>query len=83
MGLGVEIRKMFPLFGFDNSGRPMHQRDSSSTPNQALWWLNNPLPRYYAEKLAEKILTEHATEDERLSALCETVLGQPGTESIG
>ena len=67
---------MFPLFGFDPSGRPIHHRDRSSTPNQALWWLNNPLPKYYADKLAEKLLGEEKETEGRVDFLVETVLGR-------
>jgi len=78
LGMGVEIRKMFPLFGFDDSGRPMHDRDESVTAAQALWWLNNPLPRYYATKLAEKLIREYPDRTtERALALHETLLGRP------
>jgi hypothetical protein len=85
LGLGIEIRKMFPLFGFDDSGRPMHDRDESVTAAQALWWLNNPLPRHYATKLAEKLVADFPDKPaERALALHETVLGRPpgsGAES--
>lgn len=77
LGLGLEIRKMFPLFGYDASGRPIHVRDNSLSPNQSLWWLNNPLPGHYAGKLASKILKEHSGETERITSLFETVLGRP------
>ncbi len=78
LGMGVEIRKMFPLFGFDDSGRPMHDRDETVTAAQALWWLNNPLPRHYATKLAEKLVKEHPDNPtERALALHETLLGRP------
>jgi hypothetical protein len=78
LGMGVEIRKMFPLFGFDDSGRPMHDRDESVTAAQALWWLNNPLPRYYATKLAEKLVEDHPDKPtERARILHETLLGRP------
>ncbi|HRQ88874.1 MAG TPA: DUF1553 domain-containing protein [Bacteroidia bacterium] len=77
LGLGVEIRKMFPLFGFDDTGRPMHDRDESVTPAQALWWLNNPLPRHYATKLAEKLVAAEPDPAARALALHETVLGRP------
>ncbi len=78
LGLGVEIRKMFPLFGFDDSGRPMHDRDDSSSPAQSLWWLNNPLPRHYAGKLAEELIAAYPDKPtERARALHEIVLGRP------
>jgi hypothetical protein len=80
MGLGLEIRKMFPLFGFDSSGRPIHDRDESITPEQALWWLNNPLPEYYASKLAERILTDYSSPLERVTAVHEITLGRPPGE---
>lgn len=78
LGLGIEIRKMFPLFGFDDSGRPMHDRDESVTAAQSLWWLNNPLPRHYATQLAKKLVAAHPDRAaERALALHETVLGRP------
>jgi len=78
LGMGVEIRKMFPLFGFDDSGRPMHDRDETVTAAQALWWLNNPLPRHYATKLAERLVKDHPDQPtERALVLHETLLGRP------
>ncbi len=77
LGLGEDIRKMFPLFGFDDSGRPIHTRDRSSTSAQALWWLNSPLPRYYAGKLAEQLIAAHPDVKARTLALHEIVLGRP------
>ncbi len=77
LGLGVEIRKMFPLFGFDDSGRPIHDRDDSSSPAQSLWWLNNPLPRHYAEKLAAQLIEAHPDPVVRARALHGIVLGRP------
>jgi hypothetical protein len=78
LGMGVEIRRMFPLFGFDDSGRPMHDRDESVTAAQSLWWLNNPLPRYYATKLVEKLIKDHPGEPaELVRALHEILLGRP------
>ncbi|MDC0252104.1 DUF1549 and DUF1553 domain-containing protein [bacterium] len=81
MGLGLEIRKMFGLFGFDSSGRPMHNRDESVTASQALWWLNNPLPRYYAEKFAGRLLEDYDDVIERTTAAHEIALGRPASES--
>ncbi len=77
LGLGIEIRKMFPLFGFDDSGRPMHDRDESVTAAQALWWLNNPLPRHYATKLAESLVAANPDKAQRARVLHETVLSRP------
>ncbi len=85
LGLGIEIRKMFPLFGFDDSGRPMHDRDESVTAAQSLWWLNNPLPRHYATKLAEQLVADHPDNTtERARVLHEILLGRPpGPEAEG
>lgn len=77
MGLGIEIRKMFPLFGFDDSGRPIHDRDESITPQQALWWLNNPLPAHYASKLAQRVLEESENTTERAESAHLIALGRP------
>ena len=77
LGLGLEIRKMFDLFGFDDSGRPMHDRDESTTPQQALFWLNNPLPKFYADALAERILEEEEAPLQRIEAVYEITLGRP------
>ncbi len=77
LGLGLEIRKMFGLFGFDDSGRPMHDRDDNTSAQQALWWLNNPLPRYYADKLADRLLNDFASVPERIEAAHLLTLGSP------
>jgi hypothetical protein len=63
LGLGLEIRKMLHLFGYDPSGVPVHQRDQSTIAEQQLFWLNNPLPRFYANKLAERLLAESDLDD--------------------
>ena len=55
-GLGNEVRKMFPLFDYDPSGAPIDVRPSSTTPAQSLFWLNNPLPKYFADLFAERLL---------------------------
>ncbi len=76
MGLGQEIRKMFPLFGFDESGVPMHERSTAETPAQALFWLNNPLPQFYAEKFAERLLaTPNLEEAARIELAFRIALG--------
>ncbi len=76
VGLGLEIRKMLGLFGFDASGVPMHARSTAETPAQALFWLNNPLPRYYAEKFAERLLAQpNLDESGRIILAFRTALG--------
>lgn len=80
MGLGLEIRKMFPLFGFDESGVPMSERSKSETPAQALFWLNNPLPKHYAEQFADRLLgMEELSEEERATAAFRIALSETPT----
>ncbi|MDF1811587.1 MAG: DUF1549 domain-containing protein [Verrucomicrobiales bacterium] len=76
-GLGQEIRKMFQLFGFDSSGRPIHDRPDAVTPDQALFFLNNPLPKYYADQLADKLLSEGKRVEKTIIPAFLTVLGHP------
>ncbi|MDE0593697.1 MAG: DUF1549 domain-containing protein [Roseibacillus sp.] len=65
LGMGIEIRKMLHLFGYDPSGVPVHHRDHTATAAQSLFWLNNKLPSYYATKLAEHLLALPDLNDEQ------------------
>jgi hypothetical protein len=65
LGMGIEIRKMLHLFGYDPSGVPVHHRDHTATAAQSLFWLNNKLPKYYATKLAEHLLALPDLNDEQ------------------
>ena len=78
--MGIEIRKMLHLFGYDPSGVPVHQRDHSVNTAQSLFWLNNKLPRYYATKLAERLLAIPDLNDEqRVTVAFRMIVGQsPG-----
>lgn len=80
MGMGTEIRKMLHLFGYDPSGVPVHKRDSSVNTSQSLFWLNNKLPRYYASKIAERLLALPDLNDEqRVTVAFRMILGHsPG-----
>ena len=78
LGMGIEIRKMLHLFGYDPSGVPVHQRDHSVSAAQSLFWLNNKLPRYYADRLAGKLLSLADLNDEqRITVAFRMVLGHP------
>ena len=55
-GLGPEVRKMFELFDYDSSGSPIAVRPQSTTAAQALFWLNSPLAKHFAEKFAERLI---------------------------
>src|SRR5947209_17571497 len=68
-GLGLEVRKMFTLFDYDSSGSPIAERPTSQTPAQALFWLNSPLVKYYADKFAERLLKVDRLDDQRRVAI--------------
>ena len=80
LGMGIEIRKMLHLFGYDPSGVPVHQRDHSRNAPQSLFWLNNKLPRYYATRLAERLRALPDLNDEqRVTIAFRMILGRsPG-----
>ncbi|NNM27896.1 MAG: DUF1549 domain-containing protein [Akkermansiaceae bacterium] len=78
LGMGMEIRKMLHLFGYDPSGVPVHRRDHSASAAQSLFWLNNKLPRYYATKLAGRLLAIPDLNDEdRVTRAFRTIIGRP------
>jgi hypothetical protein len=64
-GLGPEVRKMFSLFDYDMGGAPIDKRPTSNTASQSLFWLNSPLPRFYAEKFADRLLKMDKLNDEK------------------
>lgn len=83
LGMGVDIRKMLSLFGYDPSGVPVHQRDHVATTAQSLFWLNNKLPDYYATKLAERLLAmPDLTEEARITMAFRITIGRPPTPEV-
>ncbi|HWE01364.1 MAG TPA: DUF1549 domain-containing protein [Tepidisphaeraceae bacterium] len=64
-GLGPEVRKMLTLFDLDMTGATVDRRPSSNTAAQSLFWLNSPLPRYYAGKFADRLLKMDKLDDEK------------------
>jgi hypothetical protein len=77
-GLGAEVRKMFPLFDYDMSARPTALRPASSTPAQSLFFMNNPLPKYLADRFAERLLRmDKLDEPRRLEMAYLLALGRP------
>ena len=82
-GLGVEVRKMFPLFDCELGGRPLPERPASATAAQSLFLMNNPLPKYMAERFAERLLKMDKLSDEkRLEMAYLLALGRPPTASM-
>jgi hypothetical protein len=64
-GLGPDIRKMFPVFDYDPTGSPIALRPISTTPSQSLFWLNSPVPSYYAGRFAERLLKMDKLDDRK------------------
>ena len=62
-GLGGEVRKMFELFDYDSSGVPIAVRPQSTTPAQALFWLNSPLVNHFADRFAARLLKMDRLDD--------------------
>ena len=56
---------MFALFDLDMSGATVDRRPSSNTAAQSLFWLNSPLPQYYAGKFADRLLKMDKLDDEK------------------
>lgn len=82
-GLGAEVRKMYPLFDCELSGRPLPQRPTSATPAQSLFFMNNPLPKYMADRFAERLLKMDKLSDEkRLEMAYLLALGRPPSEQM-
>jgi hypothetical protein len=81
-GLGPEVRKMFELFDYDDSGAPIAQRLQSTTPAQSLFWLNSPLVAHFADKFAERLLKMDRLNDvKRVEMAYLLVLGRSPTAS--
>jgi hypothetical protein len=82
-GLGAEVRKMYPLFDCELSGRPLPERPASATPAQSLFFMNNPLPRFMADKFAERLLRMDRLDDpKRLDMAYLLALGRPPSEKM-
>jgi hypothetical protein len=82
-GLGVEVRKMFPLFDCELSGAPLPVRPASATPAQSLFFMNNPLPKYMADRFAERLLKMDRLDDpKRLEMAYLLALGRPPGEKM-
>ena len=82
-GLGMEVRKMFALFDYDSSGVPIAERPVSQTPAQALFWMNSPLVKYYADKLAERLLKMDQLDDaKRINMAYLISIGHPPSKEL-
>jgi hypothetical protein len=64
-GLGGEVRKFFPLFDYEMTGVALPVRSVSSTPAQSLFFLNNPLPKWMADRFADRLLKMDKLSDEK------------------
>jgi len=82
-GLGPDVRKMLALFDLDLSGATIDRRGQSNTAAQSLFWLNSPVPKYYAEKFADRLLKMDKLSDEkRLDQAYLIALGHPADKQI-
>ena len=82
-GLGAEVRKMFPLFDCELSGRPVAARPTSATAAQSLFFMNNPLVKYMADRFAERLLKMDKLDDaKRLEMAYLLALGRPPGEPM-
>jgi hypothetical protein len=82
-GLGLEVRKMLTLFDYDASGAPIAERPTSQTPAQALFWLNSPLVKYYADKFAERLLKMDRLDDARRIEMAYLIaVGHPPSKTM-
>ena len=82
-GLGVEVRKMFPLFDYDMGGAPLAARPASSTAAQSLFFMNNPLPRYLADRFAERLLKmDRLNDPKRVEMAYLLAVGRPPSEAM-
>ena len=82
-GLGGDVRKMFALFDLDLSGATIDRRPQSGTAAQSLFWLNSPLPHYYAGRFAERLLKmEKLTDAKRLEQAYWIAYAHPPDEQI-
>jgi len=82
-GLGAEVRKMYPLFDCELSGRPLPERPTSATPAQSLFFMNNPLVKYMADRFAERLLKMDKLDDsKRLEMAYLLALGRPPGEQM-
>ena len=74
---------MYPLFDCELSGRPLPQRPTSATPAQSLFFMNNPLPKYMADRFAERLLKMDKLSDEkRLEMAYLLALGRLPSEQL-
>ncbi|MDB5299042.1 MAG: Planctomycete cytochrome [Phycisphaerales bacterium] len=82
-GLGPEVRKMFSLFDYDMAGASIDKRPISNTASQSLFWLNSPLPKYYADKFADRLLKmDKLTDEKRLEQAYLIAIGHKPSPEI-
>ncbi len=83
LGLGGEIRKMFPLFDNDAAGQPIAVRPTSTTPAQSLFWMNSPLVKYEAARFADRLLKMTALADpQRVEQAYLLAVGHPSSKEM-
>lgn len=82
-GLGAEVRKMYALFDYELAGVPVATRATSTTPAQALFFMNNPLPKYLADRFADRLLKMTALDDPKRVEMAHLLaLGRPPSKAM-
>jgi hypothetical protein len=82
-GLGGEVRKFFRLFDYDMTGVALPVRPASSTPAQSLFFLNNRLPKWMADRFADRLLKmDRLSDAKRVEMAYLLALGRPPDHEI-
>ena len=71
-----EVPRALAVFDFAEPSMVVGQRESSSTPNQALFLMNNPFVTAQADALARRVVDEAATPAARLRLAFELCFGR-------
>ena len=81
----VELRKFFALFDCELIGLPVPVRPVSTTPSQSLFFLNNKLPKWMADRFAQRLLQmDKLNDSQRLEMAYLLALGRkPEGEMVG
>lgn len=75
------LPQVFRVFDFAEPSMVIGQRDSSNTPSQALYMLNNPFVHEQAEVLARKLIKSLDSWEKRVKKAFEVCYGRGPTEA--
>ena len=72
-----ELHQMLRLYDFPEPTAHSPKREPTTTPLQQLFVLNGPLVREQSQSLARRLLAEHETRSDRVSAAYQHLFGRP------